>query len=138
MDIASELRLAGLTVVEGRQGIGRTSNVAGIDVVSTKTGASYGIAADINDVVSPANGVAYIERSGRVWLLADGPVDSAPNALVFMAQQKGSSTDSQKDSLAVVLAVLDAVYAPDAPPPAPEAPQVELESDPVEPEEDAK
>lgn len=138
MDIASELRLAGLTVVEGRQGIGRTSNVAGIDVVSTKTGAGYGIAADINDVVSPAGGVAYIERGGRVWLLADGPVDLAPNALVFMAQQKSSPTDNQKDSLAVVLAVLDAVYAADAPPPAPDAPQVESESNPVEPEGEGK
>ena len=138
MDIASELRLAGLTVVEGRAGIGRTSNVAGIDVVSTKTGTGYGIAADINDIVAPAGAVAYIERGGRVWLLADGPVDLDSNAVVFMAQQKNSPTDKQKDSLAVVLAVLDAVYAADAPPPAPEAPQVELESDPVEPEGDTE
>ena len=115
MDIASELRLAGLTVVEGRAGIGRTSNVSAIDVVLTKTGAGSGVAADINNIVSPAKGVAYIERSGRVWLLADGPVDFDSNALVFMAQQKGSPNDNQKDSLAALLAVLEVVYDADAP-----------------------
>ena len=125
MDIASELRLAGLTVIEGRRGIGRTSNVAGIEVVLTKTGP----AADINDIVAPANGVAYIERSGRVWLLADGPVDIGSDAKVFIAQQKGKPNDSQKDSLAALTAVLESVYAAVAPEVVADAVDGELEAD---------
>ena len=136
MDIASELRLAGLTVVEGRAGIGRTSKVAGIDVVPTKTGNAHGVAADINNIVSPAGGVAYVERSGRVWLLADGPVVPDAKALVFVAQQKGSPNDNQKDSLAALLAVLEGVYAAGAPEVVADASNVELEADRGDSEED--
>ena len=113
MDIASELRLAGLTVIEGRQGIGRTFGVAGIEVLPTKTGVSREGADDINDIVAPARGVAYIERSGRVWLLADGPVEVGANALIYLAQYNGDPTEAQADSLAVVLAVLEDTYALD-------------------------
>jgi hypothetical protein len=138
MSIASELRLAGLTVVEGREGRGQASHVAGIDVVPTKTGVGYGIAADINNIVSPADGVAYIERSGRVWLLADGPLVAGSKALVFVAQQKGSPNDQQKDSLAAVLAILEVVYATDAPESVSDALESEIEPDPVESEDDAE
>ena len=138
MDIASELRLAGLTVIEGRRGIGRTSNVAGIETVLTKTGADAGVAADINDIVAPANGVAYIERSGRVWLLADGPVDIGSDAKVFIAQQKGKPNESQKDSLAVLTAVLESVYAAVAPEVVADAVDGELEADQDESEGEDK
>ena len=114
MDIASELRLAGLTVIEGRQGIGRTFGVADIEVLPTKTGASHEGADDINDIVVPARAVGYIERSGRVWLLADGPVEVGANALIYLAQYNGDPTEAQADSLAVVLAVLEDTYALDA------------------------
>jgi len=114
MDIASELRLAGLTVIEGRAGIGQTSQVAGIEVLPTKTGAGHEGADDINDIVVPARAVAYIERSGRVWLLADGPLEAGSNALVYLAQYNGDPNESQADSLAVVTAVLGDAYALDA------------------------
>lgn len=136
MDIASELRLAGLTVVEGQRGRGRTSNVAGIDVVPTKTGIGHGVAADINDIVSPAKGVAYIERNGRVWLLADGPVVPDAKALVFVAQQKGSPNDQQKDSLAVLVAVLESVYVANVSESVSDAVKSEIGADQATSEED--
>tara|TARA_R110001632_G_scaffold1179_6_gene4804 strand:- start:197 stop:613 length:417 start_codon:yes stop_codon:yes gene_type:complete len=136
MDIASELRLAGLTVIEGRSGIGRTSQVAGIDVLPTKTGASHEGADDINDIVAPARAVAYIERSGRVWLLAEGPVEVGSNALVYLAQYNGDPNEAQADSLAVVLAVLGDAYALDASDDDSEAVDGDVEADADEPEGD--
>lgn len=109
MSIADELRTAGLTVIEGRPGIGQTNAVSSIDVVATGTGKSHEGADDINNVVSPARGVAYVERSGRVWLLADGPVMPGP-AVVFQAQYRDDATDEQTDATAVAVAVLGAVY----------------------------
>lgn len=138
MNIASQLRLAGLTVIEGRAGIGRTFGVAGIDVLATKTGSSHEGADDINDIVVPARAVAYIERSGRVWLLADGPVDVGSNAVVYVASYKGDPTDSQTDSLAVVLAVLGDAYALDASDDDSDAVYGDVEANTEEPEGDER
>ena len=136
MDIASELRLAGLTVIEGRQGIGYSSGVTGIDVLATKTGASHEGADDINDIVVPSRAVGYIERSGRVWLLADGPVVPASNALIYLAQYNGDPTKAQADSLAVVLAVLEDTYALDGPDVDSVAADGDVEANADEPEAD--
>tara|TARA_R110000823_G_scaffold1464_1_gene5659 strand:+ start:3495 stop:3911 length:417 start_codon:yes stop_codon:yes gene_type:complete len=136
MDIASELRLAGLTVIQGRAGIGHTFGVAGIDVLPTKTGVSHEGADDINNIVAPARAVAYIERSGRVWLLADGPVEPNANAVVYLATYKGDPTDSQTDPLAVLLAVLGDAYALDTPDSGSNALDGDIEADADEPEGD--
>lgn len=116
--IADELRTAGLTVVEGPAGIGRTDMVPGIETRLTETGEGHQGADDINNLVTPARGVAYVERTGRVWLLADGPVAPAAPALVFVAAyREGNVTEAQNDALAVLDAVLGARYgipAPDA------------------------
>lgn len=111
MSIADELRTAGLSVIEGRSGIGRTVGVSG--VVSRITGTAKTVRADsdLNDIVVPARGVAYIERSGRVWLLADGPVVGDEAVVWIAAYRESDITASQLDSLAAVEAALSAVYA---------------------------
>ena len=128
MSIADDLRTAGLAVVETRRpNIGRTVGVSGVEVRSTGTGKAHEGAADINNVVKPAGVVAYVERSGRVWLLADGPVDPGP-AIVFEAQYRDDATDEQADAVQVVLAVLEDHYALTGAPVAPNAAESELEA----------
>lgn len=116
MDIGDELRTAGLTVITGREGIGRTTDVTSIAVESTKTGQASEGAPDVNDIATPNRAVAYIERSGRVWLLAEGPVEG-DTALVYVARYRDGDDlqGEQQDALDVVLAVLGAAYGLDAP-----------------------
>lgn len=135
MNIADELRTAGLVVIEGRSGIGVTANVTGIDVLATVTGQSHEGADDLNNIVMPARAVAYIERTGRVWLLQDGPVQPGP-AVVYLAQYRDEPTDEQADSLAVLSAVLEDAYGLSTPEPALDAANGELEPDPIESEGD--
>jgi len=137
MSIADELRTAGLDVIEGRP-YGRMTDVGGVDVLSTGTGRSHECADDINNIVTPARGTVYLERSGRVWLLADGPVGSDENATVFLAQYRDEGSEEQADALAVVLAVLDAAYATASPITASDAVDGEIGADPVDPEEDSE
>jgi len=110
MSIAEELSTAGLVVIEGRRrGIGRTHNVAAVEVRQTRTGRSHEGADDINSIVKPAGGVAYVERSGRVWLLADGPVKHGP-AIVFSAEYRDDATDAQADAISALVSVLSDAY----------------------------
>lgn len=128
MSIAEELRTAGLTVVEGRQGIGRTEGVTEVVVSLTQTDA--GAADDVNLVAAPARGVAYVERSGRVWLLADGPVVAGP-ATVWVAGLSGAALPAaQEDAVAVVTAVLAATYRLDAADPVADEPEADPEPEP--------
>jgi hypothetical protein len=120
MNIAEQLRIAGVVVIEGRAGIGLTVGVDGIDVLATGTGQSHEGADDINNIVTPARAVAYIERDGRVWLLADGPVMPGP-AVVYLAQYRDAPTVEQGDVLDVLVAVLGDVYGLSAPNPASDA-----------------
>lgn len=114
MDIAAELRLAGLTVITGRRGIGRRTGVVGVTSKITGTGQKQEGTSDLNDMVIPSRAVGYIERSGRVWLLADGPVGDAEAAVIYLAAHRADSvTDAQTDSLAAVEAVLSGVYGLD-------------------------
>lgn len=136
MTIADELRTAGLVVIEGRAGIGRTFGVPGVDVVATGTGKSREGADDINNIVAPARGVAYVERSGRVWLLADGPVNPGP-AVVFQAQYRDEEIAEQADAVAVVVAVLGDVYALSATDGHSNASDGDLTPDPVDLEEES-
>jgi hypothetical protein len=115
MSIADDLQTAGLVVIETRRpNIGRTVGVSGVEVRSTNTGRSHEGAGDINNVVKPAGGVAYVERSGRVWLLADGPVGHGP-AVVYQAKYRADDELESDEAVAVVVAVLESVYAADAP-----------------------
>ena len=112
-DIAAELRLAGLDVIEGRHRRGRTVDVTGIAVRQTSTPKDAGAAPDV-DLVRSHSGTVYVERSGRVWLLALGPLGSATEATVWQAVAKsGKPTDAQADATDAVCAVLSAVYALD-------------------------
>ena len=137
MSIADELRTAGLVVIEGRAGIGRTIGVSSVDVMATGTGKSHEGADDINNVVTPARGVAYVERSGRVWLLADGPVNPGP-AVVFQAQYRDEEVAEQADAVAVVVAVLGAVYELSAVEDGFNALDGEITPDPVDLEEESE
>jgi hypothetical protein len=128
MSIADDLQTAGLVVIETRRpNIGRTADVSGVEVRSTNTGKSHEGAGDINNVVKPAGGVAYVERSGRVWLLADGPTQPGP-AVVFEAQYRDDTTDEQADAVQVVIAVLEDHYALTGAPVAPNAVESELQA----------
>ena len=137
MSVADQLRTASVVVIEGRGGIGMTVGVAGIDVTPTDTGKSHEGADDLNSIVMPARGVAYIERGGRVWVLADGPVIPGP-AVVYLAQYRDDPTEAQADSLAVVLAVLGDVYGLDAPAPVADTADGDTDPDPIDSEGDTE
>jgi hypothetical protein len=133
--IVEELRQAGLTVIAGRTGIGRTYGVVKVESVITASGRSYEGAADLNELVTPSRGVAYVERSGRVWLLADGPVNGSANAVVFVAAHKaGDIGDKQQDAVDVLTAVLETRYGIDdqaaAPPENDDEPEDQTTGDP--------
>jgi hypothetical protein len=115
--LADELRMAGLVVVKGRSGIGRTASVSDIEVRPTGTGKDASPAADVNKVVSPARAVAFVERTGRVWLLANGPQGTDATAVVFLAQYRAGDEvpEVQADALAALLAVLGGLYGLEAP-----------------------
>jgi hypothetical protein len=116
MHIADELRTVGLTVIEGRSGIGRTTDVLGIETRATGTGKGEPPADDVNLVAVPNRATAFIERSGRVWLLAAGPVAGQDNAIVYVAAYRESDINAeQDDALAVLYAVLGDVYGVDPP-----------------------
>jgi hypothetical protein len=105
-DIASQLRLAGLVVLEGR-GMGRTVNVEAIETHVTGTGITHEGAGDINELLLADQAVAYIERSGRTWLLNVGPTGDDDVARVwFAAPSRNKITSDQDDAYAVVHAVL--------------------------------
>lgn len=111
MTITEQLREAGLTVADGSRPYGRTTDVDGIDVVLTKTGADDQGTVDLNDIVIPARGAFYIERSGRVWRLADGPVGDDRSAKVFVAAHREDTvTEEQAAALETLLSTLDGIY----------------------------
>ncbi len=108
MSIADELRVANVVTIEGRSGRGHTSNVDRIVVEdSGTTGADP--SGDINSLGLIDRAVAYVERTGRVWVLADGPLGSSSEAVVVVGST-GDRTDEQTESLAVLDAVLGAAY----------------------------
>lgn len=116
MDIGDELRTAGLTVITGTPGIGHKAESLVTKI--TGTGVARGGAQDLNEIVTPARGVVYVERDGRVWLLADGPVAEDVEAMIWVAAYRVEDiTDKQHDTLAVVEAVLSAAYGIDGPEP---------------------
>lgn len=131
MDIATQLRLAGLTVVTGREGIGRTTGVDGIESKITGTGASHEGSSDLNDMVIPARAVGYIERSGRFWYLADGPVEGNVAVIFLAAHRADGITEAQTDALSAVEAVLGDVYGLPGPDGLPDAGDDDLAADPV-------
>jgi hypothetical protein len=108
--IADELRLAGLKVIEGRD-VGRLTDVKGVDVKPTGRPASEVASVVVNEVVAPARGAFFIERSGRVWMLASGPVGDQSRALVFVAgESEADRSEDASDALAALLAVLSGAY----------------------------
>ena len=130
MDIASELRTAGLPVISGRSGIGMTFGVTCIETRITESAKAREGADDVNGVVSVEQAVAYVERSGRVWLLADGPIIPSTVAVVYVAAYRDSDvTEAQSEAVDVLLAVLGAAYGLDAQATAPDTGEIEIEAD---------
>lgn len=63
---------------------------------------------DLNNVVIPNAAYAYVERGGRIWLLADGPKKDQSVAVVYIAALNAAdSTSNQTGVLAALLAALD-------------------------------
>lgn len=108
MNIAEKLRAAGLVVIEGRS-FGRIEEVEGINVLLTRTGAQREGAEDINGIVAQNRGTFYVERSGRVWMLAQGPVANQTHTLIYQAAHT-EATDEQADATEALIAVLEGVY----------------------------
>lgn len=125
--IAEKLRAANIVVIEGRP-VGRTTGVQSIDVRWTDSRPEDQGAPDLNGVVAQQVGAFYIERGGRVWMLAQGPRGGQLSALVFMAGSEDDATDEQTDTLAALLAILGDVYALDAATPEPD-PEPEPETE---------
>ena len=91
---------------------GRVRDVDGIEYKPTRTRKSNGAAADLNDIVIPACPVGFVERSGRVWLLADGPIGDEAKAVVYVAANNaGEYTKAQDEAIAVLDAVLSTAYS---------------------------
>ena len=108
--IADELRLAGLDVIEGR-GVGRLDRVMGVDIEDSGTPEGTPVSRVINEIANPKRAAFVVERSGRVWMLAQGPVGDQMRALVLVAAPSAADrTEDQADALAALLAVLDTVY----------------------------
>lgn len=111
MSLADDLRTAGVIVIEGRPGRGRPGN--SINVVLTNTGKANEGADDINNIVMPAGAMAYIERSGRVWLLADGPLTPGDSVVYVAAYKAADQTEEQDDAVAVLTALIAPDPVPD-------------------------
>lgn len=107
MSMADELRAVGLVVLAHHRR-GHTEGVEAIRVELTGTGVQHEGAEDINSLRLSDRAVAYVERSGRVWLFADGPL-SGSEALVVQAAHR-EATEEQEDATAALLAVLEDAY----------------------------
>lgn len=105
MDIARELAIAELDVVVGRP-VGRQE--PGIPVVVKASGSTAPAHEQINDKWMEV-ATAFIERSGRVWLLGHGPRGDETEALVIQAGKE--PTKAQAEVTEVVVAILEAAYA---------------------------
>lgn len=110
--VAGLLGNGGLTVVEGSTGSGNPRQVETIDVVNTLTSSQRDAARDVDDIIHGELGVALVQRSGVVWLLADGPVHDPARAVVYVAAGEDEElTDAQVQALDVLVPVLEAYFA---------------------------
>jgi len=133
MDVAAELRVANLVVIPGRTGIGNPSAAQSIERHITGTPKADEGASDLNGIVIPARAVAYIERSGRVWTLADGPVLGNVAVIYVAAYREGDITDEQNDAAEIVAAVLSVAYDLAAPQTDPNAGDGQRDDDTADP-----
>jgi hypothetical protein len=107
--VIDQLAAAGFDVIEPCKGCprGHREGVTSIDVAVTGTGTKTRVADDVNAVrVTSPVATAYVERSGRIWLLADGPT-SGTAAVVYVAAS--STSKITKDQDAAVAALTDAL-----------------------------
>lgn len=130
MSLTEELQLAGLTVIEGRD-VGRTTAVSGFVVIYT--GQDFGHSDELNVVCTAADASFFIDRSNRVWKLANGPRGGDNHCVIVVgAVDEDSATDGQKETLSALQAVLHAFYdLPD------DLPPLELLSGDPEPSDEA-
>lgn len=132
MSLADDLETANVAVVKGRRRIGRPASA--VEFVLTNTGKSNEGADDVNNIAMPARATAYVERSGRVWVLADGPVSPGPAVVYVAAYKTKDQTEAQNDSIAVISALIGSADIAE-PEPEPE-PETEPETPKTEPESD--
>lgn len=133
MSLADELRLAGLVVLEGRSGRGQRATSISTEI--TGTGQEREGADDINTLGLNDSAVCYVERSGRVWLLADGPLNGSETAVVKIAAHR-KTTEAQDDAVAALLAVLGEFYGLDAPKSVPDAGAKQIEGSATAPDDE--
>lgn len=122
--VAGQLADGGVTVIEGSTGSGNPRQVETIDVVNTLTSLERDPARDVDDIIHGELGVALVQRSGVVWLLADGPVHDPARAVVYVAAAEDEEmTDAQVQALDVLIPVLEGFFAENrAPEPKPDKP----------------
>lgn len=98
------LRTAGLNVIAG-QGLGAPM-ADGIDIVLTQTNWEGDGSADLNGIVARKGGLAYVRRSGEVWLLHAGPLTGGRAVIFVGAENEDAVNEVQADAVKVLLAVL--------------------------------
>lgn len=103
---------AGLNVVTGRHLGGRTTGVRSVDVALTGTDPSQDGVRDLEAVVKPSKAAFYVQRNGKLWVLADGPLTAdRDTAVVFVAAQGQHDVNQHQQAvLATLLDVLHAAY----------------------------
>lgn len=104
MSLADELRTAGIDVIEGRRARRGFPTASGIDVELTGTGQGVEGADDINTLGLIDRALAYVQRSGRVWVFARGPLNPGPVVIVAAAHREMNET--QTDVIDALKAIL--------------------------------
>lgn len=108
--VTDTLRADGHYVNARRWGTGAAGSVTGVEVKRTGTGASFDGPLDLSNTVLPAGGVAYIQRTGLVWLVSEGPTEGTIADVWVAGTAKGKLTDEQKAVVDRVVAVLAETY----------------------------
>ena len=107
MSIAKQLEDAGVEVIQGRPGRGHPPTGLTFDVTGTGQGTSP--ADDINELMLADKAMMYVERDGRVWLLADGPLSPDTDGLCVFAAYR-DLTDVQDELKQVLTDVVSDHY----------------------------
>jgi hypothetical protein len=115
MDIAAELRSVGVDVITGPRPRGSDGTVGG--VVETWIAVEQTATVDLNAVVIPENGHFYVERSGRVWVFANGPRLGEDGVVgVWLAGTADDAPTAQITALEALRGVLGQGTEPEAKP----------------------
>lgn len=109
MHLGDEIRATGLVVLEGRAR-GRGTAPRSIEIERSGTDKDADPAEVINAGLLADKYVAVIERSGRVWLFAEGPLVGTAARLLLLGPDKGKVPAAQQEAADTVAAVLEGRY----------------------------